>query len=459
MSNPLKAIQPVTLHQALQDATNHFEDIKPLVHPDLANSKNSLGESPLKLACGNHGPDVIECIVDIGANINERIGIYKYTALHVAAGAGYLALCQRLIRDNGHINAQASDGRTPLYEAIKNHQTDTAQALIEAGAHLHLYDNNRWTHLHVAVAEDQVELVKVLLRSLKVEQLNAKTQSGYTPLYLACEKGNLKTIQLLLHKTADINIANGPNGETALHLATKKNKLDVLALVLEKKPKVDLKDQSGFTPLFLAYLHGHIAAASKLIAAGANVNNVCGRDAETPLYPAIRSERLGLVSELLVHQVQVNIKNTHKATPLETACQSDNFDAAEALIGAKAEVRIQALQAAVKHARHHLLRFLLSHFPHLNRDSSSLLYFAILRGDPEILEILLDAGLNVNTKCGLNGEMQPPIHWAAIKGNVALIEVLLQRQAKFDTKINGKTPLDLAQENGHTEAARILYPR
>lgn len=457
MTNPLKALYPVTLHEALSDAKRSLEEIKPLVHPDLANKKNSHRESPLKLACGNHGPDVIECIIDIGANINESMGVYQYTALQVAAGAGFLDLVRRLLHDRAHIDAQALDGRTALFEAIKNHHKETAKVLIAAKAKLHLYDEHGWTPLHVSVAEGDTELTEILLNLLSnsKELLNAKTRAGLTPLFLACEKGTLKTIQLLLDAGADTSIANGPNEETALHLLVRKNNIPALKLLLEKKPPIDPRTRLGMTPLYLASLHDYVDAAEKLVAAGADANAVCGPEGETPLFPAIRSKRQALFNALFSSRTRVNLQNTSKATPLEVACESDNYEAAEALIGAKAEVRGQALQAAVRCARTHLLALLLKHFSHLPREAPILLYLACMRGDPEILKILLDAGLDVNTKCGINGVIQTPLHWAAMKGNVALIQLLLQRRAKV-TKIKEKTPFDLAQQNGHTEAARVL---
>jgi uncharacterized protein len=459
MTNPLRALHPVTLHEALQDAKLSLEEIKPLVHPSLINTKNPLDESPLKLACGNHAPDVIECVIDAGADINEPMGIYRYTALQVAAGAGYLALVERLIGDKADLDAQARDGRTALYEATVNEQKETAKVLMAAGAKLHLYDEHGWMPLHVAAAKGNEDLVEALLAFLyqSPEQLNAKTRTGFTPLYLACEKGIPAVVKQLLNTQVDVNSVNGQNHETALHLVTRKNNIPLLRLLLEKKPIVDARTQTGYTSLFLAYLHGYIDASRILIAAGADVNAVCGREAETPLYPAIRSRRPGLVGELLANKAQVHVQNHSKATPLEVACESDNYDAAEALISAKAEVRLQAVQAAVKSASKHMLTLLLEHFSQKNllREGPALLYLACMRGDPEILAILLDAGLDANTKCGLIGVMQTPLHWAAMKGNVALIQLLLQRKAKF-IKIKDKTPFDLAQAHGHTEAARVL---
>lgn len=457
MTNPLKALHPVTLHEALQDAKLSLEEIKPLVHPTLINTKNPLDESPLKLACGNHAPHVIECVVDAGADINEHMGIYRYTALQVAAGAGYLPLVNRLLGDRAQLDAQASDGRTALFEATINDQKETAKVLIAAGAKLHLYDEHGWTPLHVAAANGKEDLVEALLVFLyqSPEPLNAKTRTGFTPLYLACEKGILSIVRLLLSTPVDVNCANGQNQETALHVLARKNSIPLLKLLLEKKPTVDARTQSGHTPLFLAYLHGHIDASRLLFAAGANINAVCGREAETPLYPAIRSGRPGLIGELLAYKAKVNVQNHSKATPLEVACESNNFDAAEALIHANAEVRGQALQASIKSASKHVLTLLLSRFPQkkLLREGPALLYLACMRGDPEILEILLTAGLDVNTKCG-PGE-QSLLHWAAMKGNVALIHLLLQRNAKC-MKIKDKTPFDLAQASGNPEAVRVL---
>ena len=73
--------------------------------------------------------------------------------------------------------------------------------------------------------------------------------------------------------------------------------------------------------------------------------------------------------------------------------------------------------------------------------------------DHALITRLLDRGADVNTAAG--GGITP-LHLAASRGDVPLIDVLLAHGAQPTETDDGQTPIDLARERGHPEAAERL---
>jgi uncharacterized protein len=84
------------------------------------------------------------------------------------------------------------------------------------------------------------------------------------------------------------------------------------------------------------------------------------------------------------------------------------------------------------------------------KDESALM-FAAINGHLEIASALIDAGADVN-KTGW-----APLHYAATKGHVGMIELLLENHAYIDTESpNLTTPLMMAAMYGTVQALKVL---
>ncbi|OCT84861.1 CARD- and ANK-domain containing inflammasome adapter protein [Xenopus laevis] len=87
-------------------------------------------------------------------------------------------------------------------------------------------------------------------------------------------------------------------------------------------------------------------------------------------------------------------------------------------------------------------------------DSSSMTAFdAVAKGDLSLLQnILRDTDINA-----VNPSGETLLHMAAASGHVAVIEYLINKGAKIDSKdMKHRTPLHRASENGHGEAVKVL---
>lgn len=80
---------------------------------------------------------------------------------------------------------------------------------------------------------------------------DAKSDFGYTPLYIASEKNHLEMVKLLIRNNAGVN-QKTKNGWTPLHIAAKENNRDIVDVLINKGADINAKNIDGSTPLHIA---------------------------------------------------------------------------------------------------------------------------------------------------------------------------------------------------------------
>jgi len=94
-----------------------------------------------------------------------------------------------------------------------------------------------------------VEEMKALVLKNK-DTINALNASSFSPLILACYRGNAPVAEYLAKNIKDINY-NSPSG-TALAAAAIKGNIALVKVLLENKANPDIKDGMGMTALLYA---------------------------------------------------------------------------------------------------------------------------------------------------------------------------------------------------------------
>jgi len=94
-----------------------------------------------------------------------------------------------------------------------------------------------------------VEEMKALVLKNK-DTINALNASSFSPLILACYRGNAPVAEYLAKNIQDINY-NSPSG-TALAAAAIKGNIALVKVLLENKANPDIKDGMGMTALLYA---------------------------------------------------------------------------------------------------------------------------------------------------------------------------------------------------------------
>jgi ankyrin repeat protein len=80
--------------------------------------------------------------------------------------------------------------------------------------------------------------------------------------------------------------------------------------------------------------------------------------------------------------------------------------------------------------------------------------WAVEGGKVNVVTILLEYNVDINIE---NNDGMTALHWAAQKGDLVVLKLLVEKGAKVDsTDKNGNTPLDLAEIYEHKEIMEYL---
>lgn len=112
------------------------------------------------------------------------------------------------------------------------------------------------------------------LRGAQINPINLK----YTPLMLAAERGDSKSVKQLANST-NVN-AVGPRGKTALHIASFEGNQECVSILIANGASLDVQDYNGETPCEIAIRMRYNAIARLLLANGANVSPVFRNELE-----------------------------------------------------------------------------------------------------------------------------------------------------------------------------------
>lgn len=151
--------------------------------------------------------------------------------------------CQSITSPFEGVNfEQDLDGDTILHLAVVGCTLDKVKDLIKI-CDLNAINNMMQTPLHVATLANRPEMVQVLLAS--GAKLDIHDRRGNSPLHIACQKGFIEVIEIILGYVLKSTSDNGLTlrnyleqtnfeGQTCLHLSASNNKLNVLELLVDK---------------------------------------------------------------------------------------------------------------------------------------------------------------------------------------------------------------------------------
>lgn len=226
---------------ALHLAAEHgYEDIVNClieINADL-NLINKAGRSALNVAAQNGRTNVVEILIKAGAalressNANDKLLL---PLLHTAINYGWNTVLAALLqRDDLNINAVCQGGWTALHRAVRLGQHDTVKSLIELGADFDLPKEDGWTALHLAIANGRVTIVELLLNN--GANFNPKTSAGETALSMAVQAGHQNIIVKLIKAGVDTTIETyGPNNLYLINYANTQNWHDVVSALSTQK--------------------------------------------------------------------------------------------------------------------------------------------------------------------------------------------------------------------------------
>lgn len=162
-------------------------------------------------------------------------------------------------------------------------------------------DSRGWTPLHLAVVENNVEAVRILLE--QGATAGKRSRGGDTPLHFAAKYGHVGCAEILLEGGALVNVA-GRHEWSPLHclaLARKTWNSHALAeLLISRGADVHAVDHLHRTPLHTASIFNRLQLASSLLVHGADMDTR-DRDGVSPIMAGVK-ESSTTVFELLLER-------------------------------------------------------------------------------------------------------------------------------------------------------------
>ena len=234
-----------------------------------------------------------------------------------AARRGDAAGVRALIQKKAPATAADPDGTTALHVAVQNDQIEIVQALLKAGAQANAATRYGVTPLALAATNGSPAVVAALTEA--GANPNAANPDGETVLMDAARSGNLAVVNRLLAAGADVNARDTWRGETAVMRAAGENHADVVKRLAAAKADLDVRSKAlgypniredfstmvftaipkgGFTALMLAAREGAHAAAAALVEGGANLD-ATDPDGTTALVLAIMNAHYDLAAMLI----------------------------------------------------------------------------------------------------------------------------------------------------------------
>ena len=199
-----------------------------------------LKHNPLAIAASNNNLELVEILIEKGADINQTNN-YGSTCLHEAARKGKVDIVELLINHGADINIEDKDGYTPLL-----------LALLESS----FFVKERFLHPLIYQYLDSIQETRILCINLLIKkgaEVNIEIHDvtpfcyigkyhddlGSSALHHAVIMADIPLIELLIEKGADLNTLNN-KGQTPLIKAVESNNTNIVNLLLEKGAKIKL---------------------------------------------------------------------------------------------------------------------------------------------------------------------------------------------------------------------------
>jgi len=236
---------------------------------------------------------------------------------------------QSLLASHADVNGVQADGATALHWAVYWDEGRTVEALVAAGANVNAANDHGVTPLALAAQNRNDVIVHRLLAA--GANPNATVSTGESVLMTAARAGNPDVVKALLARGAEVNSAEPGHGQTALMWAVSERHADIVLLLLNAGADASARsrvrhrtvqlstrygdqnsvrgvtevDLGGFTPLLFAARVGDVPSAGHLLAKGAQVNDAAPGGASA-LVIAAHSGQTALATFLLGLGADVN---------------------------------------------------------------------------------------------------------------------------------------------------------
>ncbi|GAB6023007.1 hypothetical protein CHUAL_007098 [Chamberlinius hualienensis] len=482
---------------------------------------NSFG-SPLHYASDIGNLNVVKFLCENGANVNDQNNAQKCSPINYAVINGHFNVVKYLISKGANIMAEDYLKHNVLYVAILYGQSQIIEYLMPMfdisveidvnlnkiwkvmksnGCDVNFKDENGMTLLHMVAQLRKPKLIKWLTK--KGADVNCKDNKGMSPLHYACYKHqcNIDCFEVAVNLFAAGAVYNLKNDDDltplqlfkpddikshcSIYILTVIDSLftflkselgDVESLKTKIKSFKKLKflnarDEEGNTILHLIndemfrYIDVHFAVLRNDMTISVNAQNNNG---DTPLHRAAKHNNIKILEILCERGAMINLKNDKQQTSCMLAQDEyilKRINRQEKALYVMRSSKIVALEDVISVNKKCILNV-------KDFEGKTILHLALINGWDDIANYLIDAFSENDSKIFIKDSIhasinstdnlkRTPLHYAAINGNVTIINHLIKNGCCFNwSDVNGKVPYDLletSEANALTLATLLLH--
>lgn len=444
------------LHLALEGGNERLIE-RLLTHqsnPANPDTVNANGETAIYVAAkiGHLNETVTRLLVENTKDpktLDIQHGSMAQTALHLAAMKGNTILADQLIKKGASTNIPDFEEHIPLFYAASEGHNAIVTALLECSANFDNDSNGQ--------AEDDAKSTERLGQSTTQESV---------------EGGDMKSVEE--HKAI------------ALRAAAWKGHEPVVRTLIKHNADVFAKDSKGRTPLMLAAEGGSAPVVEALLSSQQSSqesgqesvqNNDKSSDRDSRIFPQEQLDRCLLLAAKGKHGKVISklddagAKSNHydpeMRSALHWAIEADDSESAKRLIKTQENLNSQdskrqrsALILAAEKEMEELVRNLLEKGVNASLSDSgrrTALHWAALKGNLGIMKLLLDCENIQDFINNADNQGRRALHLAAYWRREKDMKLILDYHPQYETRDkDDRTPLMLAAECGNLEGVKQL---
>ncbi|CAB3409070.1 unnamed protein product [Caenorhabditis bovis] len=353
--------------------------------------------------------------------------------------------------------------------------------------------------IHQSAREGRIDILEHELNQ-RPEAINFQDIDGMTPLHYAARYGNLKAIELLLSRGAEVRTKN-VDGDTALHIASKykhetwtdlvrivdehpsfvEDRMDserkcgkitenIIKLLVNYGAIIDERNDYKLTPLHYAAMKSNLAAIATLVGLNANVNAE-DLNEMTPLLLACVHGTEEVIEKLIKARSDVTKRDQRQNTVFHIVALRGEPTILKMMMKHSGRIASQSLRLTNNEGKTPLRLAVEGNHPETlkeildieksfqtdwKRREKELIHFAASKGYLQVIKQLVEAGLDRNER---DPHRCIPLHVAAQMNRKDVVEYLLEESNIEEPDDYGMTPLMLAVSQDSLDCVKVLIER
>jgi len=395
----------------------------------------------------------------------DAMDIHHTTALHCSARNGHFEISKLLIKNGADVNKITSDtGLTALHFFVNDENMQMVKILIAQNADINQGDINGMTALHVAAQKGNFPLFELLIKN------GADTKSlmikKTTVLQIAAGNGSIEIVDFLIKKDkAHINARNR-DGFTALDFATQTNRRDVMELLVRNGGVISSYRWRRSVSIDTSAKVGSFFVAKKLIDSIVDPK-IKSNSARIALESAIKGGRLDVIQTLSLSpeacETFASKLDLEENSALHVAAEKGQVDVIRYLIRKEFPIIETDGQEGVTQtgASSSSSSNIGSSSSNIGSSSSNIGSSSSSSSRDQIVQTRMPKGTRkVFDIDVLKAKDETPLLLAVKKNHLAASMILLENGAnpRLMSK-DGRSPLDIAIENGYEEIRKVIENR